>query len=138
MLTRHLPAFVEATIGVRGSGEYLSLTHHVDPSWDIGLSTRAASAAVVVAGTFGRGHRVWGDVRYGNAVVIGWLQPHGDVSGASAGGWTTDLDGGVNLQMSTAFSITGRIVMRGDAYLSSHREFSTSNPRVTLGVRYAK
>jgi hypothetical protein len=138
ILTRRLPTFIEAVVGVRASGQYLSLTHHVDPSWDIGLSTRSAAAAIVVGGTFGRGRRLWADVQFGNAVVIGWLQPHGDVSGTSAGGWTTDLEGGVNLQTTTTLSVAVRIATRGDTFLGSHRSFSTSTPRVTLGVRYAK
>jgi hypothetical protein len=137
MLTRHLPAFVEATIGIRGAGEYLSLSHSVDPSWDIGLSSRSGSAAFVLAASFGRNHRLWGDVRYGNGIVIGWVQPHSDTSGASSGGWMTDLDGGINQRISATLFVTARIVTRGDTYLSSHRGFSTSNPRFVLGVRYA-
>ena len=138
VLSRHLAAWIEATVGVRGSGQFLSLTHHVDPAWDIGLSTRSAAAAIVAAATFARGRRVSGDVRYGNALVFGWLHQNGDPAGWSGGGWTTDLDAGVNVRTSRMLSVTTRVVKRDDGFLATHREFSTSTPRLTVGIRYAK
>ena len=138
VLSRHLPALVAATIGVRGAGEFRSFTRTVDPAWDIGLSTRTASATVVLAAVIGRGHRLSGDVRYGNAAVFGWLDPNGETSASSGAGWTTDLDSGVAVQMTTSLALTARVLKRGDGFLGNHRSFSTSNPRFTAGVRYAK
>lgn len=138
ILSRHVPALVAATIGVRGSGEFRSLIHSVDPSSDIGLSTRTAAAAVVLGASIGRGRRLSGDVRYGNAAVFGWLEPNRETSGSFGAGWTTDLDGGVAVRMSASLALTARVLKRGDGFLSSHRSFSLSNPRFTVGVCYAR
>lgn len=137
MLTRRLPRFVEAAIGIRGSGARLALTHHVTPAFDIGMATNTAAASLALEGRFGRDHRVWGDVRYGNGAVLGWLQPHG-APNQSCGGWTTDLDAGISVRATGSLALTARYIDRGDTTLSSHRGFSTSNRRFTIGVRYAK
>lgn len=138
VLSRVVPSALDLAVGIRGSGSYLGVTHDIDPSLDIGFSTRQAGAAFVAAAAFARGRRVWVDVRYGNGIAIAWIQPNGGHSGASGGGWTTELETAVNVRITPATGITGRYVARGDTLLGGHRSFATNTPGFLVGVRYAK
>jgi hypothetical protein len=141
MLTRHLPAWLRTSIGVRGSGAWLSMTQHVPPANDISKSSMDGCGALVVGALLAAEKRLSLDVNYANGLRIGRVSPHGsgvDESHAAGGGWTTDLGLTGRVRLTPRYAIAVRFFDRGDGIESSHRSFTTSQRQFSVGVLYAK
>lgn len=140
VLTRHVPAWLRPSIAVRGSGAWLSITHHVPPANDISLSSTDACGAFVVAARIAAGQRISGDVNYANGLRLGRVSPHGfpGETHAAAGGWTTDLALVGTVRVATRYAVAVRYFDRGDGLESNHRSFTTSQRQISVGVVYAK
>jgi hypothetical protein len=141
VLTRHVPAWLRTSIGVRGSGTWLSMTQHVPPTNDISKSSTDACGAFVVAATLAPQKRLSLDVNYANGLRIGRVSPHGsgvDETHAVGGGWTTDLALTGRVRLTPRYAIAVRFFDRGDGIESSHRSFTTSQRQLSVGVIYAK
>lgn len=141
VLTRHVPAWLRTSVGVRGSGAWLSLAQHVPPANDISKSSTDAGAAFVVAAILAPDKRLSLDVNYANGLRIGRVSPHGsgvDETHAVGGGWTTDLVLTGRVRVTPRHAIAVRFFDRGDGIESSHRSFTTSQRQFSVGVIYAK
>lgn len=141
VLTGHLPAWLRPSIGVRGSGAWLSMTQRVPPANDISRSSADACGALVVAATLAPQRRLSLNINYANGLRFGRVSPRGsgaDETAASAGGWTTDLalTGGVRL--TGRYAVAVRFFDRGDGLESTHRSFTTGQRQFSVGVIYAK
>src|SRR5262245_45069614 len=140
VLTRRLPAWLRTSIGARGSGAWLSLTHRVPPANDLSLSSADAGIAFVLAAAIAPSKRVSGDVNYTNGLRIGRTSPRGAVgeTAAWAGGWTTDLVLTGRVRLSPRYSLVARFIDRGDGLESSHRAYTTERRQFSAGVAYAR
>jgi len=141
VFTRHVPSWLRPSIGVRGSGAWLSMTQRVPPANDISKSSTDACGALVVAAILAPEKRLSLDVNYANGLRIGGVSPHGsgvDEAYAAAGGWTTDLTLTGRVRLASRYAIAIRYFDRGDGIESSHRSFTTSQRQFGVGVIYAK
>jgi len=141
ILTRHAPSWLRPSIGVRGSGAWLSMTQHVPPANDISKSSTDACGALVVAAILAPEKRLSLDVNYANGLRIGRVSPHGlgiDETYAVGGGWTTDVALTSRVRLTPRYAIAVRFFERGDGIESSHRAFTTTQRQLSVGVIHAK